>query len=444
MRASNPKSDGGRSPRIAIIGGGITGQTLAIGLLRRNITSFTLYERASAFREIGAGIGFTDNAERAMKALDARIHAGFKSVAAQNSDDWFRYVDGFNHNPQNPGDMNEELMFKMYLGERGFEGCRRSDFLQKLVDMVPSEHVRFRKNLRTVEEQKDGDGVVVMTFEDGSTAEADVVIGCDGIKSRLRQLMFGPSTNAKYSHKFAFRGLIPMSKARAALGEERTAVRVMHLGQDAHALTFPVADGALLNVVAFATDPNPWQTDPEEEEGGTKFVAPATRAEAMRAFAAFGPAVKTIMSLLPEKLDKWAVFDTYDDPVPTYVRGNLCLAGDAAHASCPHHGAGAGCGIEDSLVLAELLAATAEIGEGSRMTEVLQVYNEVRYERSQWLVQSSRVVGEMYEWQDKECGRDAERIGKEVERRSHLIWDYDVDEMVKTALKLMEGRIKGR
>ncbi|KAJ9148228.1 Monooxygenase FAD-binding protein [Pleurostoma richardsiae] len=424
---------------VAIIGGGITGLSLAVGLLRRNV-NFTVYEQASASRELGAGIGFTANAERAMKALDPRIHAHFKKIAVQNGDDFFRYVNGLSSGsrPGNGDDDEADVMFKIYLGERGFEGCRRSDFLAGLLELLPAESLRFGQRVESV---NDDNGRVTLNFHNGSTAQADVVIGCDGIKSQLRQIMFGAGFPAEYTHKFAFRGLIPMDQARAALGERKTRTRIMYLGPDGHSLTFPVAEGKMLNVVTFVTDPGPWSGGLDEG----KIVMPADRSEAIAAYEAFGPDVRTIISLLPQQLDKWAIFDTYDHPPPSYAKGRLCLVGDAAHAAAPHHGAGAGCGIEDALALAELLAKVA--GEGvpaerspRRVVDALAVYNDVRYERSQWLVQTSRQVGHMYEWQDPVVGRDAGRFGEEFAKRCHRIWDYDTEKMVAEAMELFEKR----
>lgn len=225
----------------------------------------------------------------------------------------------------------------------------------------------------------------------------------------------------------------------------------MHLGPDAHALTFPVALGAVLNVVAFVTDPSDWAS----KDG--KLTARAMRAEAEAAFAAFGPAVRAVMALLPDELDKWAVFDTRDHPMPAYHAprggvggGRVCVAGDAAHASAPHHGAGAGCGIEDALVLATVMAAAegevAARGKGTRaevLRAALEVYNDVRYERSQWLVDSSRRIGELFEWQDPDCGSDPGKLGPEIEWRSRRIWDYDIDAMVVDTLSRFSRRVDG-
>ncbi|KAL8688509.1 MAG: hypothetical protein Q9218_005598 [Villophora microphyllina] len=418
--------------QVAIVGGGITGVVLAVGLLHRKV-NFTIYERSRSLREVGAGIGFTPNAERAMKILDSRIHGIFKGISTRNAEDWFQWVDGYNHDRSNPHNTSEDLIFKLYLGERGFEGCRRQDFLEGLMKLIPKDNMKFGKSIDSVVDPGD-EGRILLSFQDGTTAEADIVIGCDGIRSKMRQIILGddnPASYPSYTHKFAFRGLVPMEKARALLGDHIVSTRFMHLGQNAHALTFPVAMGTVMNVVAFATDPNDW----DAKDG--KFTAPAKRSEAVEAFAAFGPAVRAIMSLLPEELDKWAIFDTHDNPVSTYVHGRLCLAGDAAHAAAPHHGAGAGYGVEDALVLATLMKAVGETTGCTRAEMIrlaLATYNDVRYERTQWLVDSSRVVGELFEWQDQSCGSDREKFGPEIEWRSRHIWDYNVDQMVQNAL----------
>ncbi|KAF2729911.1 MFS general substrate transporter [Polyplosphaeria fusca] len=416
---------------VAIVGGGIVGLSLALGLQQRNI-KFRIYERAQSFGEIGAGIGFTPNAERAMKQLDPRLHDAFRKVAARNSEDFFNYMDGSRWDKNRPD--HEDTILRLYLGERGFEGCRRSDFLEDIVRHVPSEVIEFNREVVDVIERGETDKLLVV-FRDGTNCEADVVVGCDGIRSKVRRIMLGdshPAAQPSYSHKYAIRGLVPMEKARASLGEWRTSNRVMHLGPNAHALTFPVANSTILNVVAFVTDPNEW----EAKDG--KFIAPASKTEATHGFAAFSPIVRTIMDLLPDQLDKWAVFDTRDHPVPTYVDGRICLAGDAAHASTPHHGAGAGCGIEDCLALAVLLDAASRSSEPSKaaaLKNALRVYNDVRYARSQWLVDSSRIIGDVYELMYLESGSDPRKIAHEIETRQHMIWDYDIAGMVTDALE---------
>lgn len=157
---------------VAIIGGGITGLTLALGLQKRNI-NFHIYERAQSLREIGAGIGFTPNAERAMQALDPRIHHAFKSVASRNASDWFQWVDGFSGINGDKDTVEEDLLFNMYLGERGFEGCHRAHFLKELVDRLPDNCVTYGAHLETIIDQGDN-GAIQLKFHNGTTAETDL------------------------------------------------------------------------------------------------------------------------------------------------------------------------------------------------------------------------------------------------------------------------------
>lgn len=431
---------------VAIVGAGIAGLATALGLLARGIP-VKIYERAECFHEIGAGIGMSPNSERAMLALDPQIHTAFRNIATPNTEDWFQYVNGFDHSPHGDG---EELLFKVYLGNRGFEGCRRADFLNGMAELVPADCIEFNKDLKAVNEPTSGDGKAVLHFGDGTTAEADVLLGCDGLRSRLRQLVLGhenPASHPSYSHKFAFRGLIPMQKAREALGEDKSSTRYMHLGPGGHVLTFPVAMGAILNVVAFVTSPEEW---PSKE----RLTLPANKEDAVRSFAGFGPVVTAIMSMLDDKLDKWAIFDTFDNPVSNYVSeaGRVCLVGDAAHASAPHHGAGAGFAIEDALVLAVALKDSADFlrkscgaaEKGGVLRAALHTYESVRFERTRWLVETSRFIGELYEWQVPECGSDPAKCFHEVETRSRQIWNHDIESMMRETKELLADNLRER
>lgn len=166
-------------------------------------------------------------------------------------------------------------------------------------------------------------------------------------------------------------------------------------------------------------------------------------------------AYNTDRSLLPEPLEKWGIFDFLDHPVPVYFKGVVCLAGDAAHASSPHHGAGAGFGIEDALLLAELLAGVE--GQGGRKANgadvkaqqlrqrveaALSVYNETRYERTQWLIESSRTNGDISEWRCEGIGSDHMKFAQEEKWRMDKVRNFDTDLMVQGALELLRGRLQ--
>lgn len=104
----------------------------------------------------------------------------------------------------------------------GQNGVHRARFLDELVKMLPDGISSFGKRLKAIE--KTDDGKLSISFEDGSTAVADAVIGSDGIKSKVRQIMFGqdaPCAYPGYTYKYAYRGLVPMEEAVKAIGEER-------------------------------------------------------------------------------------------------------------------------------------------------------------------------------------------------------------------------------
>lgn len=164
--------DGARPLEVAIIGGGMTGLALAVGLIRRNIR-FTIYERAANFGELGVGIHFTPNAERAMAALDPRVLQSYVDVATPAEGGFLSFVDGFHEQQsEDPRTSVEDLMFQLRVGE-GYKACRRCDFVDQILKHVPEEHVRYQKCLQSVKMEDDGSRAV-LTFQDGSKAEADV------------------------------------------------------------------------------------------------------------------------------------------------------------------------------------------------------------------------------------------------------------------------------
>lgn len=270
------------------------------------------------------------------------------------------------------------------------------------------------------------------------------VIGCDGIKSRVRQLLYGPLNpiaHSHYTHKIAYRGLVPMDKAIARLGLDRARTQHMYGGPAAHVLTFPVAKQALMNVVAFVSDPTDWPLS-------RPMAQPATKSEVAAVFADWGPTVRAIIDLLPPEMDKWGVFDHLDYPAPTYSIGRVCLAGDAAHTSSPHHGAGAGIGVEDALALSVLLDSVAQgvesgtvVDKAKALEAAFASFSSVRHERSQWLVQSSREVCDIYEWKHPEFGTDMDRAHEEITRRSHRIWYFDIEGMLGELEREYQGKM---
>lgn len=165
------------SCEVAVIGGGIVGLIMAIGLVRMNIR-VKVYEQARNFREIGAGIAFTANAVRCMGLIDPRIPEALRSsgsVATSNGGEFMRWIDGYDRAPSHDGGAipaSQKLYYKLDAGHKGFEGCRRDQFLEALAKLLPPDVVELRKRLDMLTERSN-DGRIVLNFVDGSVQEAN-------------------------------------------------------------------------------------------------------------------------------------------------------------------------------------------------------------------------------------------------------------------------------
>lgn len=296
------------------------------------------------------------------------------------------------------------------------------------MNLVPKEKTSFGKKVKEIEELEHG---VRLHFHDGSTAEASAVVGCDGIKSRTRQILLGPNdpaAHATFTGKYAYRGLIPMDKAVGLLGDELARNSQMYLGLHGHVLTFPIEKGKTMNVVAFHGKPG-------EKWDNEQWVLPMKMEDMMRDFKGWGDDVRKILSLM-EHSDVWAIF--HDPPAKTYYRGRICLLGDAAHASSPHYGAGAGMAMEDAYVLSNLIGM---IHESKDIENVFRAYDHVRRPRTQKLVSTSHDAGLLYDFEAPEIEHDLEKISQNLKERYKWVWEIDLKEHLEEA-KMMLNSVK--
>ncbi|KAH8731009.1 hypothetical protein GQ44DRAFT_370628 [Phaeosphaeriaceae sp. PMI808] len=415
---------------LAIIGGGIAGLTLTIALLNHCPSlSVTLYESRSAFGEIGAGVGFQPNIVRTMTLIDPRITTAFhkcrKGEVENDPPDWFTVRVGDARKPVQSTRLSDPV-FVMPARKGPGGAVHRAHFLDELVKLIPKGIAHFHKKLVDIKEAKDTSGDAVLYFADGSTAQHTAVLGCDGIKSRTRDLVLGPDLRAVFTGKYAYRGLLSIEKAIEILGEEEAVNRQMYVGYGGHVLTFPIANGTLLNVVAFSSR----STWPDE-----KWIINASRDQMLKDYQHWCPTVRSIMENL-QSPDTWAIFN--HPPTPVYYRTAplTCLVGDAAHASSPHQGSGAGMCIEDAYVLANLLAECVKRGD---LEKAFAAYDEVRRPRSQKLVQTSREAGMLWDFEDSVAGDDLVAFESNAMERMSWIWDHEISGDLEGARQVMRG-----
>ncbi|OCL07998.1 salicylate 1-hydroxylase-like protein, partial [Glonium stellatum] len=431
---------------IAIIGGGIGGLSLLLGILEHcssHIIRPHLYESAQAFSEIGAGIGIGPNAAAAMSIVSPALHRTYLDlgtdaetvlVQGQKHSVWNEIrlgMDGRSKRlPLKAGDLITTLLFQGYK-----KGVHRAKFLDGMIELLPGGDgrgfVSFRKKCTDIEFPSGGERVKIH-FADGTSSKADMVVGCDGVKSRVRQILLtrlGDTENisSRFTGKYAYRGLVPMDRAVEALGP---VARKAHMlwGYDGHFVLFPIDKGQTLNVVAFKTKQDGLWNEAE-------WVLPATVEQALEDYKEWPETVQNLVKEL-HKPDIWALFE--HPPAKSYWdgEGKLCLLGDCAHASTPHQGAGAGMAIEDAAVLSTLLGKIKEPTPHA-LKAALAAYDAVRRPRSQRLVTTSRDAASLYQFQKEGIWDDKTRMTEDIQTRYRWIWDFDLEAHFQEALELM-------
>ena len=153
-----------------------------------------------------------------------------------------------------------------------------------------------------------------------------------------------------------------------------------------------------------------------------------------RDFGGWVKGVQEVFSLM-QKPDVWALFDM--PPADSYFRNRICLLGDAAHASTPHQGAGAGMAIEDALVMPNLLEGLGADG----IPKAFEVFDAVRRPRTQKLVSTSREAGQLYDLELPGVEDNLELLAENLSSRYKWIWDFDLEAHVEEAKAMLRNKL---
>ncbi|UNI24558.1 Salicylate 1-monooxygenase [Purpureocillium takamizusanense] len=406
---------------VAIIGGGIGGLALAIGLLRRNVP-VQIYEAATAFRETGLGLSIGPAAHRALPLIDPMLRVAYDSLVTTNADSpgFERFRDTWFEVVWASGEASGQVMMDLKALPSGQTTLRRADFLAALVEMIPQDIAHFDKRLVALQENVDG---VRLSFEDGTSVDADIVVGCDGIKSKVKEFMLPEEvekTRPTYSGMYCYRAVLGMQDAVSAVGNHRARVATWYIGNGCYAITYPIMNGKKLNFGMYKLDAKTWDSD--------GWVRPAAKEDLNRDMGHMGSYVNELMKHVSDT-SQWAIFE--HPPVSSYSRSRVAILGDAAHASTPHQGAGAGQAIEDAYVLAELLADDA-VETMEDVVAAFKAYDSVRRPRSQKVVTSSKENAELLCLCHKGIGNDGEKLRQSWDERFQWLWNLDLDEHIES------------
>lgn len=410
--ASDEKSLPSRDFHVSILGGGIGGISAAIGLLRAGVP-VDVFEAAAEYGEIGAGISFGKNARTALEwlGLGNEFERQATTVA---SGIWFEWREGTGE--------KQELIASTYSKPHGNSSVHRAKFLDAMSKHVPKHVSHFGKRLKHIETLPTGSARLVrMHFEDESTFDTDVVIGYDGIHSRVREHILGKRAPLQWSGTWAYRGLIPTKRFIEAVGAEKGESYArqpqMFVGKDTHVLVFPIDKHETVNLVAFHTDRSAW---PQRASlpTGEAWTQPTTTEHMISQFPGWGADIINMMKCM-DNPSKWALHQLVPT-LDTYVKDTVCIAGDAAHGGTPHQGAMAGQAMEDAVFLSWLLAQPGI--SKSNVAKALQLHNTIRLPRANRVLSSSLQAGDVYEFAGPQ-GADHAALKQELESRFDWIWE---------------------
>jgi salicylate hydroxylase len=235
----------------------------------------------------------------------------------------------------------------------------------------PRIHLRLGEAVAACE----GDGTPSLVLASGERLEADVLVGADGLRSLVREALFGPAA-PRFTGNVAWRGLIPAERLE---GADIRPVATLWMGPGAHFVHYSVRGGTLVNFVG-VVERNDWR----EESWSSRGEA----ADLRRDFAGWHPTVRRIVEAAPEEACfRWALFDR--DPLPRWSRGAATLLGDACHPTLPFMAQGACMAMEDAVCLAHVMAQH----EGQHET-ALEAYRQQRVLRTARVQLQSRAIGD--------------------------------------------------
>ncbi|MGH7130946.1 MAG: FAD-dependent monooxygenase [Phycisphaerales bacterium] len=354
--------------RTTIIGAGIGGLTTAIALRRAGL-EVQVFERAPEPREVGAGIGLWGNAVGALRRIDLADRVLARGESMQTAE--FRLASG----------KRLSTMHAAEFRSRGLEPIalvHRAELLDELLKAAGPGVVHFGRALAGYDESPSG---VTARFETGDTIQSDLLIGADGLKSRVRAQLLADG-EPRYSGYTCWRGVVQFPDPIVPPGYVAEV-----WGRGARFGITRIGAGRVYWWATINAPASPL------EQGQLDDTAKGILFQSHGAFCEPVPA-------LIRATDAAAIVrnDIYDRaPTRTWTRGRVLLIGDAAHPTTPNLGQGGCMAIEDGVVLAPYLRGVDPSEPGALESRLAQFVRR-RYPKTAQVVRQSRFFGAIGQW----------------------------------------------
>lgn len=337
-------------PHVLVAGAGIGGLVAALSLLARGIDC-DVYEQAPELKEVGAGLWLSTNGTRVLAelglkpALDAAaIECTERRIRHWKSGQaWWLY-----RKDSAPSANTPYVLLRAHLHR----------ILMDAVERLKPGAIHLDSRVSGFSQDAGG---VTLEHANG-TARGDVLVGADGLHSKIREVAFGPM-QGRFTNALAWRGLVPMERLSA---HQRGPFVNTWVGPTAHVTVYPVRwrDTELLTFSG-QVERGDWTLESWSERGSVE--------ECLNDFKGWHQDVIEMIANV-DSLHKWGLF--VRDALPRWSVGRVTLLGDACHSMVPYLGQGVNMAIEDAAVLSRCLAA------GPDAAEALRRYEAARRERT--------------------------------------------------------------
>ncbi|MFW0787374.1 FAD-dependent monooxygenase [Gordonia sp. CPCC 206044] len=346
---------------VAIVGAGIGGLATAIALRSVGIEP-VLFEQTAQFSRVGADINLTPNAVRALDAVGGRRLGD--SLRSSGAKPRFRISRTWDTGAETSRiAMGAEAEIRYGAPQLTLH---RGDLMSALRAEVSDTWMRMGRRVDSV-----GFGErTTLVFDDGSRHECDVLIGADGIHSRVRTAMFG-AEHPTFTGVVAFRAVVDAQKV-AHLPNMDSFTKWWGPDADTQIVTFPLNRGKEIFVFATVAQSN-WTEE--------SWTTPGRIEELREIYRDFHPEARELLGACDDVM-KSALY--VRNPLSEWTNGSAVLIGDACHPMMPFMAQGAGQAIEDGVVLARCL------GSGSDVEAAVRTYQDTRLGRTSEIQRGSR------------------------------------------------------
>ncbi|KAK3989418.1 hypothetical protein QBC44DRAFT_350634 [Cladorrhinum sp. PSN332] len=406
--------------RIAIIGGGIAGATLANALFRIPNIQVSVFEAAPTFSERGAAVGLAGDAQAALRhvipsskellAKAGAVPMNSTRLVIGSGPQSGTVIADMAEDPENPGVI-----------------IHRASLLRELLAPLPESILHPSKKLANIAENEDG--TLSVSFEDGTTSNLDAVIGADGIFSSVRAHVLGDSAAEHAASPAGFwdcRVMVPYEKAKATLGAQYFDQDRQYgwIGDQAFVMHDIAESRTMVQCVISAVE----KESPKDRK---RKLTREYLGEILKDWIA-GPIGDGAIQLILDQEDPHSYSQYEHKSTPTYSRGRVCIVGDAAHATTPWQGAGAGQAFEDAVILK---AVFEHVTAPRDIEPAFKAYDALRRPRGQQVIDSSRGTGKILTGSYEGVGLDPEKMGPALGPRWAFLYSLDLGEYEKEAVE---------